>query len=161
MNKIEALNGEFTSLRDEVIATIKSISKNSTYFINMELYNEDDENEIMVKNGEIYIVSIEDGENICLDYHTTCLDDLVFIMEKCKEIKDKVDVQINAYNENALIELVEESLDYIFVQAHTISNTTPSNVTPNQLTKFNEIKKELIELLVERIIEQPYDEDNQ
>ena len=55
MNKIQALNGKFTSLRDEVIAAIKSMSKDTFFSFDMNFYNLENEDAVKytVNNGEI------------------------------------------------------------------------------------------------------------
>jgi len=89
MNKIQALNGKFTSLRDEVIAAIKSMSKDTFFSFDMNFYNLENEDAVKytVNNGEITEVrSMEEEDFITIEHKDICLDDLVFIMEKCAEI---------------------------------------------------------------------------
>ena len=50
-----------------------------------------------------------------------------------------------------LKELVEESLDYIFVQGHSIACTTTGDITPEQQLRFDKITEDLTALLIEQI----------
>jgi len=119
MNKIQTLNGNFTSLRDEVIATIKSMSKEVSFSFSMTKYNLEDE-EILynVDNGEITEVrSIEEEDFITIEYKDICLDDLVFIMEKCAEI---LEIRLEESEDDLFDfpELIPESIGEIMESAN-------------------------------------------
>lgn len=47
--------------------------------------------------------------------------------------------------------LVDEALDYIFVQAHSIANTTSGDITPRQQQMYDEIAKDLKHLLISQV----------
>jgi hypothetical protein len=50
-----------------------------------------------------------------------------------------------------LSQLVVETIDYIFVQGHTIADTKSGDISPNQLLRLEKIQNELTELLLEQI----------
>jgi hypothetical protein len=50
-----------------------------------------------------------------------------------------------------LTKLVEESLDYIFVQAHSIAETKSGDISPEQHFKYSDIQRELTNLLIKQV----------
>lgn len=50
-----------------------------------------------------------------------------------------------------LAQLVNESIDYIFIQGHTIAETKSGDITPCQVILLNKIEKELTDLLFDQI----------
>lgn len=50
-----------------------------------------------------------------------------------------------------LTKLVEESLDYIFVQAHSIAETKSGDISPDQHFQYLDIQRELTKLLIEQV----------
>ena len=50
-----------------------------------------------------------------------------------------------------LTKLVEESLDYIFVQAHSIAQTKHGDILPCQHLRYLDIQRELTKLLIEQV----------
>jgi hypothetical protein len=50
-----------------------------------------------------------------------------------------------------LSQLLVETIDYIFVQGHTIADTKSGDISPNQLLRLEKIQNELTELLLEQI----------
>ena len=57
---------------------------------------------------------------------------------------------MNNLNEQ-LTKLVEESLDYIFVQAHSIVDTKSGDISPDQHLKYLNVQRELTNLLIEQV----------
>lgn len=47
--------------------------------------------------------------------------------------------------------LVEECIDYIFVQAHSICETKSGDITPEQMFELREIEKKLLILLLDQL----------
>jgi len=50
-----------------------------------------------------------------------------------------------------LTTLVNETVDYIFVQGHSIAETKSGDFTPEQMFELERIQKELTELLYQQI----------
>jgi hypothetical protein len=53
--------------------------------------------------------------------------------------------------EKDLKELVDESFDYIFVQGHSIAETNPGDISPEQQQLYDHLKEQLTKLLIEQI----------
>jgi len=99
MKTTEILSKRFTTLRDDVVKEIKKISTGNTFEIEMSLYNMEGQGLIyIVKDGEIAEKqSDEDEDNVYIEIHEICLDDLVFILEAISEEKTSNYFLISGY----------------------------------------------------------------
>lgn len=58
---------------------------------------------------------------------------------------------MNEEVKNKIETLVDECMDYIFVQAHSIAETKSGDITPAQQLEYDSIKEKLTKLVIEQV----------
>jgi len=118
MTLTETLSERFTTLRDDVVKQIKATSKDKSFEIQMSLYNMEGEGLIyIIKDGEIAEKQSEEEEdNIYIEIHEVCLDDLIYILEAITEEKTCNYFSINGYwkdDKNTFENLIVKEFDEV------------------------------------------------